>query len=45
MIWGGQGEVKAQKVSSAFTKGITLWPAILLLGAVGTTGEKKEKHT
>lgn len=43
--WGGQGEVKAQRVSSAFTKGITLWPAIPLLGAVGMTGEKKEKHT
>lgn len=36
---------QSEGVSSAFTKGITLRPAIPLLGAVGITGEKKKKQT
>lgn len=42
----GEGrERREQRLSSAVTKGITLWPVIPLLGAVGMTGEKKEKYT
>lgn len=35
-------EHREQRVSSAFTKGITLRPVIPLLEAVGITGKKKK---